>query len=199
MTGYLATVESPSHSKPRVVALGSGAGKVVNRMIHDGAVDAEFVALNTDAQDLKRSLAGVKLLLGAKVTRGLGAVGDDEVGRDAVLADRALVESALDGAPVVVVVACLGGGTGSGGASFLCEAARAHGAEVRAVVAMPFPFEGKRRRRVAEHALARLQAAVGPACTVVEMSAGEGLTMQAAFAELDARMAEAVQAGLTLG
>ena len=192
-------MDSTSPSKPRVVALGGGAGHVIDRMVRDGEVEADFVALNTDAQDLKRALAPAKLLLGAKMTRGLGAAGDEEVGRDVCLGDRALVESALDGAQLVVVVACLGGGTGSGGVSLLCEFARTRGAEVRAVVALPFPFEGRRRRRVAEQALAGLQATLGSACTLVGMDTREGLTMQNAFAELDVRMAEAVQAGLTLG
>ena len=168
-------------------------------MVRDGAVDADFVALNTDAQDLKRALAPTKLLLGAKMTRGLGAAGDEEVGRHVVLADSALVDSALDGAQLVVVVACLGGGTGSGGASILCDFARAQGADVRVVVALPFPFEGRRRLRVAEQALAGLQAALGSACTLVGMEVREGLTMQSAYAELDERMAAAVQAGLTVG
>ena len=199
MTRYLAWVDSPSPSKPRVLALGSGAGRVVNRMIRDGAVDADFIALNADAQDLKRSLARTKVLLGAKTTRGLGAGGDDELGHEVVLADQPLVEAALDGAQLVILVACLGGGTGSGGASLVCEFARARGAAVCAVVATPFPFEGRRRRRVAEHALAGLQGSLGPACVVVGVEVEEGLPMQRAFAALDERMADAVRVRLTAG
>ena len=99
----------------------------------------------------------------------------------------------------LVVVASPKALLGSGGASILCDFARAQGADVRVVVAFPFPFEGRRRPRVAEEALARLQAALGSACTLVGMEVGEGLTMQSAYAELDERMAAVVQAGLTVG
>ncbi len=190
-------MESPS--KPRIVALGGGASKVVDRLVREGAVDADFIALNADAQDLKRSLAPTKLLLGAKTTRGLGAGGDDELGREVVLADQPLVEAALAGAQRVIVVACLGGGTGSGGASLVCTFARDAGAEVCAVVAMPFPFEGRRRRRIAEQALGGLREALGPACVLVGVEIEEGLPMQRAFAALDERMADAVRARLTAG
>ncbi len=192
-------MESPVPSKPRIVALGGGASKVVDRLVRDGAVAADFIALNTDAQDLKRSLAPTKLLLGAKTTRGLGAGGDDELGREVVLADQPLVEAALAGAQRVIVVACLGGGTGSGGASLVCTFARDAGAEVCAVVAMPFPFEGRRRRRIAEQALGGLREALGPACVLVGVEIEEGLPMQRAFAALDERMADAVRARLTAG
>lgn len=178
-----------------VVALGSGAGNALNGMVRAGAFDATFIAANTDAQDLKRSAAPVRLLLGQKLTKGLGASGDAETGRDAVAGDREALAEVVAGAEVVVVIAALGGGTGSGGAPVVVDVAREAGAVVAAIVTHPWPFEGRRRRRVADEALAEL----AKACDLVVVAhdggarhPAPGKSLREAFADADAAVAETV-------
>ena len=118
---------------PVIIALGSGAGNALDRMARAGTIDATFIAANTDAQDLKRSLAPVRMLLGQKLTKGLGASGDAEVGRDAVAGDREALAAAVAGAEVVIVIAALGGGTGSGGAPVVVDIAREIGARLEPI------------------------------------------------------------------
>lgn len=179
-----------------VVAVGSGAGNALNRMVRAGTIDAAFIAANTDAQDLKRSAAPVRLLLGQKLTKGLGAGGDEETGRDAVAADREALAEAVARAEVVVVIAALGGGTGSGGAPVVVNVAREAGALVVSVVTRPWLFEGRRRLRVAAAAFAELAGACGGLLVVAHdgatAEAAPGRLMRDAFAEADVAVAAAV-------
>jgi cell division protein FtsZ len=181
-----------------VVALGSGASHALNHLLRTGGLPATVIAANTDVQDLRRSLSPTKLQLGASVVRGLGCGGDAEVGRDAALADREPIAQALAGAELVIVLAGLGGGTGSGAAPVVCGVASDLGIPAIAVVTLPFPFEGRRRRRVADEALVALrQAADGRvvvADTPVPPEGGERLPMQALFARSDASVAAIVRA-----
>lgn len=180
-----------------VVALGSGASHVLDHLLRTGGLPATLIAANTDVQDLRRSLAPTKLQLGALVVRGLGCGGDAEVGRDAALADREPIAQALAGAELVIVLASLGGGTGSGAAPVVCGVASDLGIPALAVVTLPFPFEGRRRRRIADEALAALRQAtdgrVVVADTAVPPEDGERLTMQELFARSDTAVAAIVR------
>src|ERR1700677_2027067 len=132
-------------AKIKVIGVGGGGSNAVNRMIRAKVEGVDFIAANTDLQALKLSQAPVKLQLGAKLTKGLGAGANPEVGRKAALEDTEKILEALDGADMVFVTAGLGGGTGSGAAPVVANLASELGALTVAVVTKPFAFEGKRR------------------------------------------------------
>jgi len=132
----------------------------VNRMIRAKVEGVEFIAANTDQQALKLSQAPVKLQIGAKLTKGLGAGANPEVGRKAALEDTEKIIEALEGSDMVFITAGLGGGTGSGSAPVVASLASELGALTVAVVTKPFAFEGKRRLTQAEHALSELVSCV---------------------------------------
>src|ERR1022692_4611097 len=143
-------------AKIKVIGVGGGGCNAVNRMIRAKVEGVEFIAANTDLQALKLSQAPVKLQLGAKLTKGLGAGANPEVGRKAALEDTEKILEALDGADMVFVTGGLGGGTASGAAPVVANLASELGALTVAVVTKPFAFEGKRRMEQAEQALAEL-------------------------------------------
>ncbi len=143
-------------AKIKVIGVGGGGTNAVNRMIRAKVEGIEFIAANTDLQALKMSQAPVKLQLGAKLTKGLGAGANPEIGRKAALEDTEKILEALDGADMVFVTSGLGGGTGSGAAPVVANLATELGALTVAVVTKPFAFEGKRRMQQAEQALAEL-------------------------------------------
>ena len=134
----------------KVVGVGGGGVNAVNRMIDRGLRGVEFIAINTDAQALLMSDAGVKLDVGRDLTRGLGAGADPEVGRRAAEDHHEEIEQALAGADMVFVTAGEGGGTGTGGAPVVARIAKAIGALTVGIVTKPFSFEGKRRMSQAE-------------------------------------------------
>jgi cell division protein FtsZ len=144
----------------KVIGVGGGGGNAVNRMIAADLKGVDFLAANTDAQALQACAAPVKIQLGAKLTKGLGAGANPEIGRQAALEDTDKIIEALDGADMVFVTAGLGGGTGTGGAPIVASLARELGALTVAVVTKPFSFEGKRRMIQAEQGLAELSQAV---------------------------------------
>ena len=144
----------------KVIGVGGGGGNAVNRMIAADVKGVDFLAANTDAQALQACAAPVKIQLGAKLTKGLGAGANPEIGRQAALEDTDKIIEALDGADMVFVTAGLGGGTGTGGAPIVASLARELGALTVAVVTKPFSFEGKRRMMQAEQGLAELSQAV---------------------------------------
>jgi len=148
--------EPQEGAKIKVIGVGGGGCNAVNRMIRAKVEGVEFIAANTDAQALKLSQAPVKLQLGAKLTKGLGAGANPEVGRKAALEDTDKILEALDGADMVFVTSGLGGGTGSGSAPVVANLASELGALTVAVVTKPFAFEGKRRMQQAEQALNEL-------------------------------------------
>src|ERR1700723_2558348 len=150
------TEEPQNGAKIKVIGVGGGGSNAVNRMIRAKVEGVEFIAANTDLQALKLSQAPVKLQLGAKLTKGLGAGANPEVGRKAALEDTEKILEALDGADMVFVTAGLGGGTGSGAAPVVANLASELGALTVAVATKPFAFEGKRRMEQAEQALAEL-------------------------------------------
>jgi cell division protein FtsZ len=144
----------------KVIGVGGGGGNALNRMIAAGVRGVEFVALNTDAQALAKSGASVRLQIGPRLTGGLGAGSDPEVGRQAAEDQRGELEELCRDADVVVVTAGEGGGTGTGAAPVLAGVARGLGALTLAVVTRPFGFEGRRRATQAEVGVQRLQACV---------------------------------------
>ena len=149
-----------NHAKIKVIGVGGGGGNAVNRMIDAKLEGVEFIAANTDLQALQMSRAPVKLQLGVKLTNGLGAGANPEVGRKAALEDADQIIEALEGADMVFVTTGLGGGTGTGAAPIIASLASEMGALTVAVVTKPFAFEGKRRMNQAERGLAELIDAV---------------------------------------
>jgi cell division protein FtsZ len=141
----------------KVVGVGGAGVNAVNRMIDAGLKGVEFIAVNTDAQALLMSDADVKLDIGRELTRGLGAGSDPEIGRQAAEDHRAEIEEALEGSDMVFITAGEGGGTGTGGAPIIAEAARAAGALTIGVVTRPFSFEGRRRSVQAEQGIVELK------------------------------------------
>ena len=145
-----------NNAKIKVIGVGGGGGNAVNRMINAKVEGVEFVVANTDLQALQMSQASVKIQLGVKLTSGLGAGANPEVGRKAALEDAHQIIEALEGADMVFVTAGLGGGTGTGAAPIIASLASEMGALTVAVVTKPFAFEGKRRLSQADRGLAEL-------------------------------------------
>jgi len=143
-------------AKIKVIGVGGGGGNAVNRMIAASMEGVEFIAANTDRQALQLSNASVKLQLGVKLTSGLGAGANPDIGRKAALEDSDKIMDALDGADMVFVTAGLGGGTGTGAAPVIASLASEMGALTVAVVTRPFAFEGKRRMAQAERGMQEL-------------------------------------------
>ncbi len=139
----------------KVIGVGGCGGNAVDHMISRGMTGVEFLAINTDAQALKRNLAPVQLQVGGNVTKGLGAGAKPEVGREAALEDRERIAELIDGADMLFITAGMGGGTGTGAAPVVAEVAKELGILTVAVVTKPFVFEGK-RMRVAENGLKAL-------------------------------------------
>ena len=148
--------EDPNGARIKVIGVGGGGGNAVNRMIQSGMDGVEFIAANTDVQALKLSLAPVKLQLGVRLTAGLGAGANPDVGRRAALEDSEKIIEALEGADMVFVTAGLGGGTGTGAAPVIASLASEMGILTVAVITRPFGFEGKRRLQQAERGLKEL-------------------------------------------
>ena len=148
--------EIPRGAKIKVIGVGGGGNNAVNRMIAAKVEGVEFIAANTDVQALTVSNAPVKLQLGVKLTSGLGAGANPDVGRRAALEDSDKIIEALEGADMVFVTAGLGGGTGTGAAPVIASLASEMGALTVAVVTRPFGFEGKRRLMQAERGLQEL-------------------------------------------
>ncbi len=148
--------ETRRNARIKVIGVGGGGNNAINRMIEAGLVGVEFISANTDVQALEGSHAPVKLQLGVKLTSGLGAGANPDVGRRAALEDSDKIIEALEGADMVFVTAGLGGGTGTGAAPVIASLASEMGALTIAVVTRPFAFEGKRRAMQAERGLQEL-------------------------------------------
>ena len=144
-------------AKIRVIGVGGGGSNAVNRMIETGIQGVEFIVVNTDAQALLESQAPQRMRIGDKLTKGLGAGGNPEVGEKAAIESTEDIASIVQGADMVFVTAGIGGGTGTGAAPVVAKVARESGALTIGVVTRPFSFEGSRRKRVAEEGMARLK------------------------------------------
>src|SRR4030088_309102 len=148
--------EPRNDAKIKVIGVGGGGNNAVNRMIDAGVEGIEFIVANTDLQALRMSRAPVKLQLGVKLTNGLGAGANPEIGRKAALEDSDKIIESLEGADMVFVTTGLGGGTGTGAAPIIASLASEMGALTVAVVTKPFAFEGRRRLQQAERGLQEL-------------------------------------------
>ncbi len=162
------TLDDSSHrgARIKVIGIGGGGSNAVNRMVAAGLDGVEFIVANTDLQALRLSAAPVKLQLGEKLTKGLGAGADPNVGRAAALEDTDRIIQVLDGADLVFVTTGLGGGTGTGGAPVIATLAAELGALTIAVVTKPFTFEGRKRAAQAERGLAELRDCVDSVITI---------------------------------
>ncbi|MFW5995707.1 MAG: cell division protein FtsZ [Halanaerobiaceae bacterium] len=141
----------------KVVGVGGGGNNALNRMISEGLDGVEFVAINTDAQALMASEAGVTIRIGDKITRGLGAGADPSIGEEAAQENREEISAALEGSDMVFITAGLGGGTGTGAAPVVAEIAKNLGALTVGVVTKPFSVEGKKRMEKAENGVEDLK------------------------------------------
>jgi len=181
----------------RVIGVGGGGGNAVNNMIMSGMSGVEFVAINTDAQDLARSLAPRRFQLGAQLTKGLGAGAKPDVGRDAAMEDRDSISELVVGCDMVFITAGMGGGTGTGAAPVIAEIAKESGALTVGVVTRPFSFEGRRRKQQAEEGLERLRQCVDTLITIPNQRlislSNENTTMTEAFQIADRVLLQAVR------
>ena len=153
-------------AKIKVVGVGGSGGSTVNHMVRSKIRGVEFIAVNTDAQALHHSLAGVKLHIGKTTTRGLGAGMDPEMGRKAADENQNEIREALKGSDMVFVTCGLGGGTGTGASPLVAEIARDSGALTVAVVTKPFAFEGTQRKAIADRGLKELTEKVDTIITI---------------------------------
>jgi cell division protein FtsZ len=152
--------EARNDARIKVIGVGGGGNNAVNRMIDSGMEHIEFIVANTDLQALRMSRAATKIQLGVKLTNGLGAGANPEIGRKAALEDSDKIIEVLEGADMVFVTAGLGGGTGTGAAPIIASLASEMGALTVAVVTKPFAFEGKRRMQQAERGISELMESV---------------------------------------
>ncbi|TCS94621.1 cell division protein FtsZ [Hazenella coriacea] len=195
MLDFVLDVETIAQIK--VIGVGGGGSNAVNRMIEGGVQGVEFIAVNTDAQALNRSKAPVRLQIGEKLTRGLGAGAKPEIGKKAAEESREHLEQVLKGADMVFVTAGMGGGTGTGAAPEIAAIARDLGALTVGVVTKPFSFEGKKRSNQAETGVAALKENVDtliviPNDRLLEI-VDKNTPMIAAFQEADNVLRQGVQ------
>ena len=181
----------------KVVGIGGSGGNALNTMIQNGLEGVEFIAANTDAQALDRSLASVKIQLGPALTRGLGAGGNPDIGRKAALEDVQRISEAIEGADMVFVTAGMGGGTGTGAAPIISQVAQDQGALTVGVVTKPFVFEGRKRSKNAERGVQELIDCIDSIITIPNQRllalGDDDITMLDAFARADDVLLQAVQ------
>jgi cell division protein FtsZ len=189
--------EVPQAAKIKVFGLGGGGGNAVSRMMAADFTGVDFIVANTDMQALRASPAPVKLQLGAKLTQGLGAGSNPEVGRNAALEDPETITRLLEGADMVFITAGLGGGTGTGSAPVVASLAKDLGILTVAVVTKPFTFEGKRRQLQAEAGLEALRNVVDTLISIPNQRllsvVDRGTPLLEAFKVADTVLQQAVQ------
>jgi cell division protein FtsZ len=181
----------------KVIGVGGGGGNAVNTMIASTIHKVDFIVANTDAQALRNSKAPVKIQLGRQLTKGLGAGTKSEVGREAALEDRESLVEALKGADLVFIAAGMGGGTGTGAAPVIADAARENGILTVGVVTKPFTYEGKQKTEVAESGIADLKKHVDSLIIIPNdrliSQAGKNMSLFDAFKPSDDVLRQAVQ------
>ncbi|OGP77547.1 MAG: cell division protein FtsZ [Deltaproteobacteria bacterium RBG_16_64_85] len=189
--------ENRCHAVIKVFGVGGGGGNAINTMIEEGLSGVEFIVANTDAQALSKNLAPLKIQMGARLTKGLGAGANPDIGREAALEDRDLLREALSGADMVFLTAGLGGGTGTGAGPIVAEVAREVGALSVAVVTRPFSFEGATRRRQAEIGVKDLRSLVDTIIVIPNekllLIAGKEMRFVEAFRKVDEVLFQAVR------
>ena len=159
-------MEMDQFANIKVIGVGGGGNNAVNRMINSGLKGVEFIAVNTDAQALQMALASNKIQVGSKLTKGLGAGANPEIGQKAAEESRDEIEQVLRGADMVFVTAGMGGGTGTGAAPVVAEVAKEVGALTVGVVTKPFTFEGRKRMNQAETGIEELKNKVDTLITI---------------------------------
>ncbi len=189
--------EFETAARLKVVGVGGSGQNALDHMIRSKTRGVDFIAINTDAQDLHAALAPKKLHIGKSVTRGLGAGMNPDLGRQAGEESKREIEEMLRGADMVFITCGFGGGTGTGGAPIVAELAKAQGALAVAVVTKPFSFEGESRKRIAEEGLARLRKAVDAMIVIpndrILNIVERDTPMLAAFAMCDEVLRQAVE------
>ena len=184
-------------AKIKVIGVGGGGGNAVNRMIQAGIRGVEFLVANTDLQAMRTSLAPVKLQIGGKLTKGLGAGANPEIGKQAALEDTDRILEALHGADMIFITTGMGGGTGTGAAPIIASLAAELGSLTVAVVTKPFGFEGKRRRVQAEQGIRALRDTVDTLITIPNERllnfVERGTSLNEAFKIADDILRQAVQ------
>jgi len=158
--------ERPLTTVIKVIGVGGAGTNAVNRMIATSMDGVDFIVINTDAQQLRESMAQEKIQIGNKLTRGLGAGANPDVGRDAANEDRDKIQKSIKGADMVFITAGMGGGTGTGAAPIVAEIAKENNALVLGVVTKPFSVEGKKRRERAEEGIVNLKGKVDTLITI---------------------------------
>ena len=190
-------VEASEGARIKVVGVGGGGSNAVNTMIAAGLPGVDFICANTDHQALRANMAPLKIQLGEKLTRGLGAGGNPEVGRKSAQDDTEMLREYLAGADMVFVTAGMGGGTGTGAAPVIAAIAKEMGALTVGVVTKPFTFEGKRRMKQAEEGLRELKANVDTLIAIPNQRllqvAGRNSTMLETFKKADDVLLQAVR------
>jgi cell division protein FtsZ len=191
-------LEEPREAaKIKVIGLGGGGSNAVNRMMAARFTGVDFIVANTDLQALRASPAPVKLQLGARLTGGLGAGADPDVGKSAAMEDRENIKKSLEGADMVFVTAGLGGGTGTGSAPVVAAVAKELGILTVAVVTKPFTFEGRRRAQQADVGMAELRAVVDTLIAIPNQRllavVDRGTPLLEAFKVADSVLLQAVQ------
>jgi cell division protein FtsZ len=184
-------------AKIKVIGAGGGGGNAVNTMILSQVEGVEFIAANTDAQALKNSRAPMKIQLGSKLTKGLGAGANPEIGREAAMEDKARIAEILQGADMVFIAVGLGGGTGTGAAPVIAEVAKELGALTVGVVTKPFSREGKQRQKKADEGVECLKGVVDSLIVIPNDRllglAGKNMSILDAFKPSDDVLLQAVQ------
>lgn len=181
----------------KVIGVGGGGGNAVNYMVENGLEGVEFIVTNTDSQALDSSSAHQVIQIGANLTKGLGAGTNPDVGRNAAMEDRQGIEEALKGTDMLFITTGMGGGTGTGATPIIAEIAKSMGILTVAVVTRPFPFEGKRRERMAEDGIRQLALSVDSLITIPNEKLltilGKDASLISAFAKADDVLCSAVR------
>lgn len=190
-------VDVDQYAKIKVIGVGGGGNNAVNRMVESGVRGIDFIALNTDRQALYSSKAEIKLQLGEKLTRGLGAGANPEIGAKAAEENRNDIMEAIKGADMIFITAGMGGGTGTGAAPIVAEIAKELGILTVGVVTKPFTFEGPKRLKHAEQGIEELKAKVDTLVTIPNdrllQVADKKTTMVEAFVMADEVLKQGIQ------
>lgn len=190
-------LEIDQNARIKVIGVGGGGNNAVNRMIEDGIEGVEFIAVNTDAQALRQSRAGITMQIGSDLTRGLGAGANPEVGRQAVEESQSQIKDVLQGCDMVFVTAGMGGGTGTGAAPAIAQMARELGILTIGIVTRPFSFEGRKRAKNAEMGIQAMRQAVDTLIIIPNDRllgvVGKKTPMLEAFREADNVLRQGVQ------
>ncbi|MCX7793355.1 MAG: cell division protein FtsZ [Thermodesulfovibrionales bacterium] len=184
----------------KVIGIGGGGGNAINSMISSGITGVEFIAINTDTQALSLSLSPLKLQIGSRLTKGLGAGSNPQLGRDAAMEDASRIEEVLKGADMVFITAGMGGGTGTGGAPVVAAIAKELGILTVAVVTKPFYYEGKKRHDNAMRGIEELRKNVDSIIVIpndrIRLIAEKGMSLTKSFELVNNVLRQAVQ-GIT--